>query len=1103
MAMTERELLQHVEFVRRLAHSLVGDAHGAEDVAQETWVAALRAPHGELASAPSWLARVTRNFAHMMHRGEHRRRRRERRAAALETTPTPAELVAQGEEGQRLSAAVLALDEPYRTVILYRFYRGLGPREIAARLGVPIDTVKTRLRRGLERLRVDFGCGHGHPRRAAQHALTALAAWRLSGPGATLPAPATLTLGGALMTTAHKSILALTACLLLVATVTTWCLEGDPDPAVAPAASQVAVPPSRSKSVAAPDGPAPAVAPRDGAEPVREAVTWTGMSIGGRVVDAATRAPVPRFVAQLTRQLPRRGSEVVGRQSVEDPDGVFAFALERSGTYDLRVSSPDHRVVDLPDLAVEPGVALRDLVVVLDPGTTVTGRVVDDADGQPIAGAVVGPATLPGETRLALLVVGRGDECHHAVTDPTGRFRLGGLHSEARQRLAAVHPEYAEGYAWARVGSGNEVEIRLPRGFRIRGTVRASDGSPVAGALIGMAGPETPLARAALTAADGTYETPPTRPGPVHLRAGPPPGVAAAALGVDPEVRSVVVRDRDLVVDFGPSPDLLRWTGRVLDVDGTPIAYARITLFPDGMSKLDGLLYAVQRRTECDARGRFELTQLVPGRYDVTLFCPAAAGPRGGLGSGSLTDLGVVELGRPGALERDLQLTGGVISGVVVDGMTGRALAVERGGVTARAPAPSGKVHMAPVDVAGRFRITGLEPGSYRLSARLGLRHVDGVFVDDHAVTAIELPPGGVVTGVRIVTSHAGKLRLHVDSLADRAGHAIELVLVGATGAEVVEADARLDGGGSFRRTRSLAPGPWTLLLRFADGAYLERAFAIRRGETTEVTVGRGLLDLSPRSLTIAGVVVAVDGEPIEGAEIAFVAVAGDRAPAAVGRSGAGGRYRVAGLRVGFWRPRVTFADGSLVHLERVHLPPTAADPHRVDLTLPAGAIHGGVAAPVAEWTAALVAVGSGRVVGSASGTGAASRFRLRGIPDGDYALRVMAPGHRPQRLERLRIGPARRLDLAPILLAPAAILELEVVDERSLPVETFTIFHDGAALPAAFGRRVGSGRRAYDSFPAGRLTLRVAAPGHAAYDIAVDLVTGRVTRARAVLRAQ
>ena len=52
-----------------------------------------------------------------------------------------------------LWAAVLTLAEPYRATVLLRFFEGLPPRLIAARLGVPVATVHSRLQRALAQLR--------------------------------------------------------------------------------------------------------------------------------------------------------------------------------------------------------------------------------------------------------------------------------------------------------------------------------------------------------------------------------------------------------------------------------------------------------------------------------------------------------------------------------------------------------------------------------------------------------------------------------------------------------------------------------------------------------------------------------------------------------------------------------------------------------------------------------------------------------------------------------------------------------------------------------------------------------------------------------------
>src|SRR5689334_17819033 len=114
-------LLRHRAFVRGLARRLVADPNAADDVEQETWLAALRRPpHGD-ESSRGWLAAVVRNAARKF--GRSRTRRAAHEAAALPRDPQrPAdELVAEAETGRHLVALVLALDEPYRGTVLLRW----------------------------------------------------------------------------------------------------------------------------------------------------------------------------------------------------------------------------------------------------------------------------------------------------------------------------------------------------------------------------------------------------------------------------------------------------------------------------------------------------------------------------------------------------------------------------------------------------------------------------------------------------------------------------------------------------------------------------------------------------------------------------------------------------------------------------------------------------------------------------------------------------------------------------------------------------------------------------------------------------------------------
>jgi len=84
---------------------------------------------------------------------------REARAAQGEALPSAADTVARTEILRRVVDAVHALDEPYRTVLLLRFLDELSPREIARLEAVPVETVRTQVRRGLERVRAQLAAG--------------------------------------------------------------------------------------------------------------------------------------------------------------------------------------------------------------------------------------------------------------------------------------------------------------------------------------------------------------------------------------------------------------------------------------------------------------------------------------------------------------------------------------------------------------------------------------------------------------------------------------------------------------------------------------------------------------------------------------------------------------------------------------------------------------------------------------------------------------------------------------------------------------------------------------------------------------------------------
>lgn len=154
-------MLAHRAWIQRLAQRLVADPNDAQDVVQETWLAALRNPPPDDRSPRGWLARVAHNAARQLARRASARGYHERAAPKRDAAPSTADLVERISAERSVVEDVTALPEPYRRAILLRYFDELAPTTIAAQTGVPLATVKTRLQRGLAMLRERLDRRHG------------------------------------------------------------------------------------------------------------------------------------------------------------------------------------------------------------------------------------------------------------------------------------------------------------------------------------------------------------------------------------------------------------------------------------------------------------------------------------------------------------------------------------------------------------------------------------------------------------------------------------------------------------------------------------------------------------------------------------------------------------------------------------------------------------------------------------------------------------------------------------------------------------------------------------------------------------------------------
>ena len=96
---------------------------------------------------------MLRRTAAKLRLSEARRDAREQAVGAAHPLASAADLVAEAEMHERLVRSVLGLPEPYRTVVLRRYFQQLSPREIASLTGTPAGTVRAQLSRALALLR--------------------------------------------------------------------------------------------------------------------------------------------------------------------------------------------------------------------------------------------------------------------------------------------------------------------------------------------------------------------------------------------------------------------------------------------------------------------------------------------------------------------------------------------------------------------------------------------------------------------------------------------------------------------------------------------------------------------------------------------------------------------------------------------------------------------------------------------------------------------------------------------------------------------------------------------------------------------------------------
>ncbi len=812
------DLLAHRQWVRSLARRLAADEARADDLEQETWLAAVEHPPRDPRSVRGWLGTVLRNLHRNSLRGDVRRERREAAPRLREPEPGAPEIVAEAETQHLLVSEVLALDEPYRSTVLLRWYEDLTPTEIAARQGVPVDTVKTRLRRAVDRLRERMDARFDGDRRA--WCLLALGGGDGSGVGTGTgtvggtKAALTGAAGGMAMGLATK--LTIAAAVLVAAGAFWWSRSdgGAPPPAdggeTASAAPPAAPKRDHRASVAGDSKPTTA-STADPAAPDRD------LDLHG-VVARADGTPVVGAKVQAV-DYPWRRAQFVnfrgmfeshpGAETTTADAGAFRMRLRRGASTILRVSADGLATRDMG-----PYQAGQSVRITLTAAVKLRVNVRDEA-GTPVASAA-----------LWLVGFGRGEEPWidaRATTDSAGECEFDGLPGGAK---AAIMPlsgsgDFGQERLTLPLSGKTTVDIVSPAGRMLRGRVfDAVTLSPVTGASVGAGIAQT---CAVMTDGGGRFEIrgwTGKSAKDLHVTASGY-GRACVPVGADGPIEIALRRG-------------FAATGRVVGADGAPVAGAFVGL---AASSRNGASQQVSTGSAvADAEGRFRVEDLDRAAiHALSAFAPGrgriqrtVAPPRDGV---DVMDVGDVLLPAARAIE-----------GVVLrpDGTPSAGVDVRLAGPGA----PSGGLGGGEdrrTDDLGRFRYSDLGPGDYVVEARIpGASPLTAnvTLTADRDVTDVVLPP-----------KHAG------DAIAvqvvDDAGTPIPHTIVLGYGSQHdelcrVETDdagrARLRRPSKGKLARLLVgapiPGPWLISSEVPiDPNVAEQRLVVERGAYVPVQV--------------------------------------------------------------------------------------------------------------------------------------------------------------------------------------------------------------------------------------------------------------------------
>ncbi len=396
--------------------------------------------------------------------------------------------------------------------------------------------------------------------------------------------------------------------------------------------------------------------------------------------------------------------------SGEDPgpervfnDGTGAFRLDDldSGTYAIEIGVEGFPPARKEGIRVAAGQVTDSGTVTLETGSGLRGRVVDSRNGAPVMNAVIriDPAGEGGlQPDFASGTAGS------AASASDGSFAVTGL-QPGSYLLTVLHPVYSPLKLRVDYQSDPEtpeIVVRMSRGGTLTGTVLDSQKQPAPNVQIAITGGEGEALQAVVTGPDGRYVAESLPPGMVTVTRQP----AADSPSAAPVTKTALIQDGETAtLDFDETP-AIRLHGRVLRGDA-PLASTPILLMP-----VDAPPPGEFKSARSDDSGNYEIGLDHGGSY----LASVGVGDPGKAGGRATVKLAVPE---QADVAEDIVLPPDLISGRI-SGRDGKGIA----GATVTAvrdaggPVDPARQSTAQTDADGAYRLEGIDPGTYRVTAR-------------------------------------------------------------------------------------------------------------------------------------------------------------------------------------------------------------------------------------------------------------------------------------------------------------------------------------------------------------------------------------------------